>query len=140
MFIDLSRMLMWFRKSISPARKLMIPVFFPQLCCSETGWSDLLVSQHFSRTSAPQDGMAHSTFTYHQATIVCSLCFINNFTVYLLLNNFIYYFKCMGVCLHGCLDTCMPGAQSLGEGVGFLELELQTAVHCYWYFSHLYLG
>lgn len=108
----------------------MSPVFFPQLCCSETGWSNLLVSQRFSRTSVPQDGMAHSMFTCHQATIVCSLCFINSFTIYLLFNNFIYYFKCMGVCLHVCLGTCMPGAQSLEEGVGFLELELQTVVHC----------
>lgn len=59
----------------------MIPVLPPQLCCSEAGWSNLLMSQRFSRTSLPQDGMAHSTFTCHQATIVCSLyrCLVNNF-------------------------------------------------------------
>lgn len=39
-----------------------------ELCYSEAGWSDLLMSLHFSRTSLPQDGVAHSTFTYHQAT------------------------------------------------------------------------
>ncbi|VCX37562.1 unnamed protein product, partial [Gulo gulo] len=40
-----------------------------ELCLSESPWSDLLRSQHFFRTSLPQDGVEHSIFTCHPTTI-----------------------------------------------------------------------
>ncbi|KAB0392156.1 hypothetical protein E2I00_005819, partial [Balaenoptera physalus] len=43
------------------------------LSSSEPQWSDRLMSQHFSRTDQPQDGVEYSTFTCHPATIAASL-------------------------------------------------------------------
>ncbi|KAF5920595.1 hypothetical protein HPG69_012077 [Diceros bicornis minor] len=40
------------------------------VCSFEPQWSDLLMSQHFSPTDPPQDGVECSTFTYQPAAIL----------------------------------------------------------------------
>lgn len=41
-----------------------------ELCSSEPQWSDQLLSQHFSRADLLKDGVEHSIFTCHPATVL----------------------------------------------------------------------
>lgn len=71
-YLGLNSLPVYFKSVLLKKRCLCSPrCLFPQLWSSGPQWSDLLMSQHFSRTDLPRDGVEYSTFTCHPATRVC---------------------------------------------------------------------